>query len=128
MLLHCTDGCDRYYQTLPQGPLQALAPVVGGFHRRPREFRRGCTPTISVLLLWTSGDDYNTHIDDIMSGVGSSNAALNANTITQDAKANTLQDTKTQTQSENRVLYWNDSTGKDTVKKNTGSTETQTVL
>jgi hypothetical protein len=83
----------------------------------------------AVLAEWTSTTDpYATRINKIMSGVGSSNAALNANTITQDAKANTLQDSKTQTQAENWGLYWNDSTGKDTVKKNTGSTETQTQL
>jgi hypothetical protein len=78
---------------------------------------------------WTSDDPYAARINKIMSGVGPGNTvALNANTITQDAKANTLQDSKTQTQSENWDLYWNDSTGKDTVKKNTGSTETQTQL
>jgi hypothetical protein len=82
----------------------------------------------AILAEWTSDDPYAARINQIMSSVGSSNAALNANTVTQDAKANTLQDSTTQTQSENWDLYWNDSTGKDTVKKNTGSTETQTQL
>jgi hypothetical protein len=64
-----------------------------------------------------------------MSGVGPGKpVALNANTIPQDAKANTLKDCTTQTQVGNWFLSWSDSRGKDTVKKNTGSTETQTLL
>jgi hypothetical protein len=83
----------------------------------------------AVLAEWTSTDPYTTRINDIMTGVGPGNTvALNANTVTQDIKANSLQDGKSQTQSKNWFLYWNDSTGKDTMKKNTGSTETQTLL
>jgi hypothetical protein len=83
----------------------------------------------AVLAEWTSTDSYNTRINNIMNGLEPGESApLNSTTITQDAKANTLKDSTTQTQSNNWFLYWSDSMGKDTVKKNTGSTETQTLL
>jgi hypothetical protein len=81
----------------------------------------------AVLAEWTSGDSYNTRINNIMSGVGPGNTvSLSANSITQDARANTLQDAKTQTQFGNWFLYWSDAKGKDTVKKN--SAEMQNLL
>jgi fibronectin-binding autotransporter adhesin len=81
----------------------------------------------AVLAEWTSSDSYGTRIEKIMSGVGPGGTdALNANTVTQDAKANTLQDGTTQTQFGNWFLYWSDSAGKDTVKKN--RVETQNLL
>jgi hypothetical protein len=51
---------------------------------------------------------------------------LNANAVTQDARANILQDGKNQTQLGNWFRYWNSTTGKDTVKKN--SAEMQNLL
>jgi hypothetical protein len=82
----------------------------------------------AVLAEWTSTtDSCSTRINKIMSGVGpGTTIALNASTITQDAKANTLQDGTGQTQFGNWFLYWNSATGKDTVKKN--SAETQNLL
>jgi hypothetical protein len=81
----------------------------------------------AVLAEWTSSDSYNTRINNIMSGVGPGNAvSLSANTITQDARANTLQDGNTQTQFGNWFLYWSNAKGKDTVKKN--SAEMQNLL
>jgi Ca2+-binding RTX toxin-like protein len=78
----------------------------------------------AVLAEWTSSDPYAMRIDEIMSGVGLGNTvALNGNTITQDAKANTLQDSTSQSQFGNWFLYWNN-TRKDTVKKNSGETGT----
>jgi hypothetical protein len=83
----------------------------------------------AVLAEWTSSDPYSTRINNIMSGIEPGySAPLNSTTITQDTKANTLQDGKTQTQFGNWFLYWSNSTGKDTVRKNTGSTETQSPL
>jgi hypothetical protein len=81
----------------------------------------------AVLAEWTSGDPYSTRIDNIMSGVEPGNAdALSPSTITQDAKANVLQDRTSQTQFGNWFLYWSNTQGKDTVKKN--SAERQTLL
>jgi hypothetical protein len=85
----------------------------------------------AILAEWTSSDSYMTRTNKISGLEAGLSALLNSNTITQDAKANTLKDSTSQTQFGNWFLYWSNSQGKDTVKmdkNNTGSSETQTLL
>lgn len=79
----------------------------------------------TVLAEWTSSDPYAMRINKIMSGVEPGNAdALGASTITQDAKANTLQDGQSPTQFGNWFLYWSNTKGKDMVRKNSADMQT----
>ena len=60
-------------------------------------------------------------IGKILAGVGAGGAdALNSSTVSQDAKANTLQDGSSQIQNNNWFLVWST----DTVKKKAGESET----
>jgi hypothetical protein len=59
-------------------------------------------------------------IGKILAGVGAGGTdALNSSTVSQDAKANTLQDGGSQTQNNNWFLCWS----KDVVKKKAGEIE-----
>ncbi len=75
----------------------------------------------AILAEWTSGDSYSTRIGKIFSGLGTGGTdALNSSTLTQDGKANTLQDGSTQSQNNNWFVGWSN----DTVKKKAGEVET----
>ena len=77
----------------------------------------------AILAEWTSSDSYATRIGKIFAGVGTGGAdALNGSTVTQDGKANTLQDGSTQSQNNNWFLAWSN----DKVTKK--SSEVETVL
>jgi hypothetical protein len=77
----------------------------------------------AILAEWTSSDGYFARIGNIFRGVGALGAdALNSNTVSQDAKANTLQDGTSQTQNSNWFLAWSH----DVVKNK--ASETKTVL
>ncbi len=75
----------------------------------------------AILAEWTSSDSYSTRIGKIFAGVGPSGTdALNATTVTQDAKANTLKDGSSQSQNSNWFLGWTS----DKVTKQSGEIET----
>jgi hypothetical protein len=77
----------------------------------------------AILAEWTSSDSYYARIGNIFGGLGALSAdPLNSNTVSQDAKANTLQDGTSQTQNNNWFLSWSH----DVVKNK--ATETKTVL
>jgi hypothetical protein len=78
----------------------------------------------AILAEWASSNSYVPRIGKISAGVGTGDAdALNSGTVAQDAKANTLQDSSSQTQNNNRFLGW----GSDVVKKKKAS-EVEMVL
>jgi hypothetical protein len=69
----------------------------------------------AILAEWTSSDLYSVRIGKIFAGVEALGAdALESSTVSQDAKANTLQDGSSQTQNNNWFLGWSN----DVVKKN----------
>jgi hypothetical protein len=77
----------------------------------------------AILAEWTSSDSYFARIGKILAGVGAAGAdALDSSTVSQDAKANTLQDGSGQTQNNNWFLGWSN----DAVKKN--ASETKLIL
>jgi hypothetical protein len=77
----------------------------------------------AILAEWTSSDSYSTRIGKIFAGVGPGGTdALNSSTVTQDGKANTLQDGSTQSQNNNWFLAWSN----DKVTKK--SSEVEMVL
>jgi hypothetical protein len=71
----------------------------------------------AILAEWTSSDSYSARIGNIFGGLGGLSAdPLNSSTVSQDAKANTLQDGSSQTQNDNWFVGWSN----DVVKKNAG--------
>jgi hypothetical protein len=75
----------------------------------------------AILAEWTSSDSYFVRIGKILAGVGATPGAdaLDSSTVSQDAKANVLQDGTSQTQNNNWFLGWSN----DVVKKNAKETE-----
>jgi hypothetical protein len=61
----------------------------------------------AILAEWTSSDSYSMRIGNIFGGLGALSAdPLNSSTVSQDAKANVLQDGTSQTQNNNWFLGW----------------------
>jgi hypothetical protein len=75
----------------------------------------------AILAEWTSSDSYSARIGKIFAGVETGGAdALDSSTVSEDAKANTLQDGSSQTQNNNWLLGWSNGV----VKKKAGEIET----
>jgi hypothetical protein len=94
--------------------------LVSGTTRYDADTAANIAALDAILAEWTSSDSYFARFGKIFAGVGAGGAyALNSNTVTQDARANTLQDGSSQAQNYNFFLGWSN----DVVKKKASESE-----